>query len=62
MNLMTPAAAVTAAAPIRAPEEEAACILKAAERILTGLERGILIEARVLRQAMEEAFGGSDAA
>lgn len=61
MNLMTPAAAVTTAAPIRAPEEEAACILKAAERILTGLERGNLIEARVLRQAMEEAFGGSDA-
>lgn len=61
MNLMTPAAAVTAAAPIRTPEEEAACILKAAERILTGLERGVLIEARVLRQAMEEAFGGSDA-
>ena len=47
--------------PIRAPEEEAACILKAAERILTGLERGLLIEARLLRQAMEEAFGGSDA-
>ncbi len=61
MNLMTPAAAVTVAAPVRAPEEEAACILKAAERILTGLERGVLIEARVLRQAMEEAFGGSDA-
>lgn len=47
--------------PIRAPEEEAACILKAAESILTGLERGLLIEARVLRQVMEEAFGGSDA-
>jgi len=61
MNLMTPAAAVTAAAPIRAPEEEAACILKAAKRILAGLERGNLIEARVLRQAMEEAFAGSDA-
>ncbi|MEI2384740.1 strawberry notch family protein [Breoghania sp. JC706] len=61
MNLMTPAAAVTAAAPIRTPEEEAACILKAAERILTGLERGIFIEACVLRQAMEKAFGGSDA-
>lgn len=61
MNLMTPAAAMTAAAPIRAPEEEVACILKAVERILTDLERGLLIEARVLRQAMEEAFGGSDA-
>lgn len=47
--------------PIRAPEEEAACILQAAERVLTGLERGLLTEARVLRQAMEEAFGGSDA-
>jgi predicted RNA methylase len=61
MNLMTPATAVTAAAPTRAPEEEVACILKAAERILTGLERGLVIEAGVLRQAMEEAFGGSDA-
>lgn len=47
--------------PIRTPEEDAACILKAAERVLTGLERDLLIEARVLRRAMEEAFGGSDA-
>ncbi|QXG81610.1 hypothetical protein [Rhodospirillum rubrum] len=39
MNLMTPAAAETIAAPICAPEEEAGCILKAAERILTDLER-----------------------
>ena len=60
MNPMTPAA-VTTAAPTRMPEEDAARILKAAERVLTGLERGLLIEARVLRRAMEEAFGGSDA-
>jgi len=60
MNFALPVAA-RAVAPFRAPADEAACILKAAERILTGLERGISIEARILREAMNEAFGGSDA-
>src|SRR3546814_20194848 len=45
----------------RPPENTASCILTAANRILAGLERGITIETRVLRQAMEEAFDGSDA-
>ncbi len=47
--------------PSRTPEKTASCILTAANRILAGLERGITIETRILRQAMEEAFGGSDA-
>ena len=47
--------------PSRTPENTASCILTAVNRILTGLERGITIETRILRQAMEEAFGGSDA-
>lgn len=61
MNYALPAAAVQTAAPFRTPDNTAPCILTAAERILAGLERGITIETRILRQAMEEAFGGSDA-
>ncbi|WP_136661642.1 strawberry notch family protein [Nitratireductor sp. XY-223] len=53
--------ALPVAARARAPADEAACILKAAETILVGLERGNSIEARILRNAMNEAFGGSDA-
>ncbi|WP_136661558.1 strawberry notch family protein, partial [Nitratireductor sp. XY-223] len=47
--------------PIRTSTDAASCILTAAERILAGLERGIAIDTCILRQAMEEAFGGSDA-
>ena len=61
MNYALPAAAVQAAAPTRTPENIAACILDAAGCILAGLERGVQIEIRLLRRAMEEAFGGSDA-
>ncbi|MEQ8285729.1 strawberry notch-like NTP hydrolase domain-containing protein [Thalassospira sp.] len=61
MNYALSAAAVRTAAPFRTPDNTAACILTAANRILAGLERGITIETRFLRQAMEEAFGGSDA-
>lgn len=61
MNVMTSAAAVRAAAPLRTPEDTAFCICQAAERVLADLERGVSIETRILRQAMEEAFGGSDA-
>ena len=61
MNYALPAAAATPSARFRPPENIAACILAAAERILAGLERGITIETRILREAMEEAFGGSDA-
>jgi hypothetical protein len=61
MTMTLPAAATTAAAPFRAPGEDAACILKASETILTCLERGLSVDARALRSAMEDAFGGSDA-
>ena len=66
MNYALPATAAQTAAPLslpkgRTPENTASCILTAANRILAGLERGITIETRILRQAMEEAFGGSDA-
>jgi len=66
MNYALPAAAVQTAAPLslpkgRTPENTASCIFTAANRILAGLERGTTIETRILRQAMEEAFGGSDA-
>jgi predicted RNA methylase len=57
MTMTLPAAA----APLRTPGDHAACILKAAETILTCLERGLSVDARVLRSATEEAFGGSDA-
>lgn len=61
MNYALPAAVVQTTVPPRTPENTASCILNAANRILAGLERGIQIETRILRQAMEEAFGGSDA-
>ncbi|PKQ00380.1 MAG: methylase [Alphaproteobacteria bacterium HGW-Alphaproteobacteria-13] len=66
MNYALPVAAAQTAASLnlpkgRAPEIIASCILTAANRILAGLERGTTIESRILRQAMEEAFGGSDA-
>ncbi|MHC0055525.1 strawberry notch-like NTP hydrolase domain-containing protein [Actibacterium sp. D379-3] len=61
MNYALPAAAVQPTVPSRTPENTASCILTAANRILAGLERGIQIETRILRQAMEETFGGSDA-
>ncbi len=66
MNYALPAAAVQPAAPLslpkgRTPEITASCILTAANRILAGLERGVTIETPILRQAMEVAFGGSDA-
>src|SRR3546814_16987264 len=66
MNYALPVVAAQTAASLnlpkgRPPENTASCILTAANRILAGLERGTTIESRILRQAMEEAFGGSDA-
>jgi hypothetical protein len=61
MTMTLPVAAAKAAAPLRTPGEDAACILKAAETILTRLERGLAVDARTLRSAMEDAFCGSDA-
>lgn len=57
----TPACEAEAATARRRPDEQAALIITAAERVLAGLERGVQIETRILRDAMETAFGGSDA-
>jgi hypothetical protein len=62
MNLTLPKAAVEAVLPVRAPEDSAARILDAAERLCAFLEKGVLIEACILRKAMEAAFDGSDTA
>lgn len=61
MNYALPATAVQTAVSSRTPDNTASCILNAANGILASLERGVQIETRLLRQAMEEAFGGSDA-
>ena len=61
MNVTTPVAAAKAAIPLRAPEKIATCIFEAAKLILHELSNGGAIEARLLRGAMEQAFGGSDA-
>jgi predicted RNA methylase len=61
MNITLPAAATKAAAPFRTAAEDATCLLKTAETILTRLEGGLSVDANTLRDAMEEAFGGSDA-
>jgi predicted RNA methylase len=53
----------TAAAPLsmRATAVVASSVIKAARQLLTDLERGRRIDATVLRNAMEAAFGASDA-
>jgi predicted RNA methylase len=55
-----PDAAYAAAAPSRAPAK-APAILSAARRILAYLEGGRRIDGALLRAAMEQSFGGSDA-
>ena len=61
MNIsVPPGAALAASAPFRAPAKPSA-ILAAAQQILPHLERGQRIDAVLLRVAMENAFGGSDA-
>jgi len=61
MNVMTPAAAAKAAAQFRAPAARASCLIEAARLLLPELEQGRAVGARLLRAAMEQAFGGSDA-
>jgi predicted RNA methylase len=53
----------TAAAPIsiRAAASLTSAVVRAAQQLLTDLERGRRIDAAVLRGAMEAAFGASDA-
>src|SRR5882724_6231652 len=47
--------------PIRATAVVASAVVKAARQLLTDLERGRRVNAAVLRNAMEAAFGASDA-
>ena len=61
MNIsVPPGAALAVSAPFRTPAKPSA-ILAAAQQILPHLERGQRIDAVLLRAAMENAFGGSDA-
>ncbi|ESX77892.1 strawberry notch family protein [Mesorhizobium sp. LSHC414A00] len=63
MYMISPAAAVPAAAPLPLPQSGAAgAIFAAAGQLLPRLERGECIDATKLRSAMEAAFGASDAA
>ncbi|MCW8060833.1 strawberry notch family protein [Agrobacterium tumefaciens] len=63
MNMMSATVIADAATPIPLGSEAdtAAAILAAAQFLLPHLERGQRIDAATLRQAMETAFGGSDA-
>lgn len=61
MNMMPATLAADAATPLPAAASSAAAILAAAALLLPHLERGRRIDAAMLRAAMEEAFGASDA-
>ncbi|PWB81375.1 MAG: methylase [Methylocystaceae bacterium] len=61
MTMTAPSSAAKAAAPSRTPMAFASRIVEAAQRLLPGLEQGHAVDAHVLRAAMEQAFGGSDA-
>jgi hypothetical protein len=54
-------AAASSAAPAVQPANCADALVVAANRLLTDLERGVAIDARVLRAAMIASFGASDA-
>ncbi len=62
MNAPFPLADTLSAAPLAAPVDPAAAIRAAAIALLPHLERGARVDAAILRDAMETAFGGSDAA
>lgn len=55
-------AAEAASLPLVPSAPPAAAILAAAERVLSHLEQGRAVDAAMLRSAMEDAFGASDAA
>src|SRR3546814_3629218 len=59
MNVMTASSAAAAAAG--QPIVPASALFHAAGRLLPDLERGRAVDARRLREAMEQAFGGTDA-
>ena len=56
------AASAVAALPLATLRDPASAIAEAAARLLPHLERGLRIDAAMLRAAMEAAFGASDAA
>ncbi|MBZ0228460.1 MAG: methylase, partial [Bauldia sp.] len=63
---MTPSTALAAApavaiSPLASPPDIARCIGTAAQLLLPHLEQGRQVDAAILRGAMEQAFGGSDA-
>jgi predicted RNA methylase len=63
--MTTSASAAALATASRAPAISPSCadaIIAAATALLPRLERGVAIDARLLREAMETSFGGSDAA
>lgn len=60
MNIVLPVAAAPAAS-VRTPADHAGGLVQAACLLLPDLERGRPIDARLLRTAMETAFGASDA-
>lgn len=55
------AAPAVAASPLASPSDIARCIGAAAHHLLPHLEQGRQVDAAILRAAMEQAFGGSDA-
>src|SRR3546814_4398008 len=59
MNVMTASSAAAAAAG--QPIVPASALFHAAGRLLPDLERGRAVDARRLPEAMEQAFGGTDA-
>jgi len=60
MNALPSSAAASAAVPL-VPADPAAAILAAARLLLPRLERGERVDTAILRNAMEAAFGASDA-
>jgi uncharacterized protein (DUF736 family) len=63
---MTPSSALAAApavaiSPLASPPDIARCIGTAAQLLLRHLEQGRQVDAAILRSAMAQAFGGSDA-
>jgi predicted RNA methylase len=61
MNAPFPLADTLSAAPLAAPVDPAAAVRAAAVALLPHLERGQRVDTAILRDAMETAFGASDA-
>src|SRR5690606_3824123 len=61
MNMISPSAAASSAAPLPLASGSSDSVFAAAGLLLPHLERGERIDAAKLRGAMETAFGASDA-